>query len=53
MFNINDDLLKALDDFVQREYVAVPEDRIEFFGCMDCSNYCAENCSVKCKKNGK
>ena len=53
MFNLKEELVKAMEMFVQKEYVPATADGIQFFGCMDCSNSCAENCAVKCKKNGK
>lgn len=53
MFNLKEELVKAMEMFVQKEFVPATADGIQFFGCMDCSNSCAENCAVKCKKNGK
>lgn len=53
MFNIKEELLKVIEGFVRREYVPATANGISFFGCMDCSNSCAENCAIKCKKNGK
>ena len=53
MFNIKEELLAIVEKFVKKEYVPVPADGVQHFGCMDCSNSCAENCAVKCKRNGK
>ena len=53
MFNIKEELLALVESFVQKEYVPATADGVTYFGCMDCSNSCAENCAVKCKKNGK
>ena len=55
MFNIKEELLALIENFVQKEFVPVPvpAEGVRFFGCMDCSNSCAENCAHKCKKNGK
>ena len=53
MFNIKEELLALVEKFVQKEYVPVPAGGPQYFGCMDCSNSCAENCAIKCKKNGK
>jgi len=53
MFNLKDDLTKKMESFVSKEYVAeaAENENIRYFGCMDCSNSCAENCARKCKKN--
>ena len=40
------------EEFVSNEYVPT-RDEVRYFGCMDCSNSCAENCAIKCKKSGK
>ena len=53
MFKVKEELLAVIEKFVKKEYVPVPADGPRFFGCMDCSNSCAENCAIKCKKNGK
>ena len=53
MFNVKEELLAIIDKFVNKEFVPVTADGVQYFGCMDCSNSCAENCAVKCKKNGK
>ena len=52
MFNLKEDLIKAMEEFVSNEYVPT-SDEVRYFGCMDCSNSCAENCAIKCKKSGK
>lgn len=55
MFTLKDKLVEAIELFVQKEYVPVAEGVFSScyvaFGCMDCSNYCAERCSKKCKEN--
>ncbi len=53
MFKIKDELLAVVEKFVKKEYVPATANGPRFFGCMDCSNSCAENCAIKCKKNGK
>ena len=53
MFDIKEELLTIVEQFVKKEFVPIPADGIQYFGCMDCSNSCAENCAIKCKKNGK
>ena len=53
MLNIKEDLLAMVEKFVKAEYTPTPAGGPVFFGCMDCSNSCAENCAIKCKKNGK
>ena len=53
MFKIEENLMIAVEEFVQNEYVAELPMGVHFFGCMDCSNSCAENCAHKCKKNSK
>lgn len=53
MFNIKEELLSLVQAFVKKEYVPVTPEGVQFFGCMDCSNSCAENCAAKCKKNTK
>jgi hypothetical protein len=53
MFEIEKNLMAEVEEFVQEEYVSDLPVGTHFFGCMDCSNSCAENCAAKCKKNGK
>ena len=54
MFDIKKELAEAMQAFVEKKYVPVAlGPKINYFGCMDCSNSCAENCAVKCKKSGK
>ena len=37
MFNLKEELLKAMELFVSKEYVPATADGVRFFGCMDCS----------------
>lgn len=53
MFNIKEELMELVEKFVQKEYVPAVAEGVQYFGCMDCSNSCAENCAVKCKKNSR
>ena len=57
MFSIKDELKKAINLFIQEEYVPAYANAMAScyvaFGCMDCSNRCAEKCSNKCKENAK
>lgn len=55
VFNLKEELKKAMELFVGKEYqpALVTGANLDKFGCMDCSNSCAENCAVKCKKNSK
>lgn len=54
MFNIKEELRKMMEAFVEKQYVPAPAGApMQFGGCMDCSNSCAENCAAKCKRNSK
>nr|MBQ8890797.1 hypothetical protein [Clostridia bacterium] len=53
MFKVNEELIASVEKFVNKEFVPANANGLQFFGCMDCSNSCAENCAIKCKKNGK
>ncbi len=53
MFKVKEELLSMVEKFVQDEFVPASASEIRYFGCMDCSNSCAENCAVKCKKSGR
>lgn len=53
MFKIEETLWTAVEEFVEKEYASAQAGNVHYFGCMDCSNSCAENCAAKCKKNTK
>ncbi len=53
MFNLKKELQKTIELFVRKEYVPATVSGPYTLYCMDCSNSCAENCEVKCKRNGK
>lgn len=51
MFNLEEELLNKMNEFIKENDSSKVEFTKEMFGCMDCSNYCAENCSKNCHKS--
>ena len=49
MFKIKDDLAVEMDSFVNENNSSIEEYENEEFGCMDCTNSCAEICAKNCK----
>ena len=53
MFKFGKELAALMETFVAENEVAGYGEKVHTFGCMDCSNSCAENCARKCKKNSR